>query len=172
LLLLDIDHFKDVNDRYGHPCGDLVLKNVAGLIKGRLRNSDIAARCGGDELAVILRETNKSKASKVAEKLRRQLGQSLFAWSGESFNVTCSIGVAAIPDIGVDDWNAFVESADKSLYRAKREGRNTVVAINSRRRQAVQIASLFHQHGGSLSWRRRKLRGKLPRYLFSLFHFS
>jgi len=72
LLLLDIDHFKEVNDRYGHPCGDFVLKNLAGLLKGCLRSADIAARCGGDELAVILPETNRSKASEVAEKLRRQ----------------------------------------------------------------------------------------------------
>ena len=137
LLLLDIDHFKEVNDRYGHRCGDLVLKNVAGLLKDHLRNSDAAARCGGDELAIILPETDKSKASKVAEKLRGQLGESSFAWNGELFSITCSIGVAAIPDIGIDDWNAFVETADKSLYRAKREGRNTVVAINSRKSPSV-----------------------------------
>jgi two-component system cell cycle response regulator len=137
LLLLDIDHFKDVNDRYGHPCGDLVLKNVAGLLKDHLRNSDVAARCGGDELAIILPETNLSKASAVAEKLRRHLGKSSFAWNGDSFRITCSIGLAAIPDIGIDEWNALLESADKSLYRAKRKGRNSVVAINSRRRQSV-----------------------------------
>ena len=137
LLLLDIDHFKDVNDRYGHPCGDLVLKNVAGLVKGSLRNSDVAARCGGDELAIILPETNLSKASEVAEKLRRHLGQNPFAWNGDSFRITCSIGVAAVPDMGIDNWNALLESADKSLYRAKRKGRNTVVAINSRRKQSA-----------------------------------
>jgi len=72
LLVLDVDHFKEVNDRYGHPCGDFVLKNLAGLLKGCIRSSDIAARCGGDELAIILPETNRSKASEVAEKLRRQ----------------------------------------------------------------------------------------------------
>jgi hemerythrin len=137
LLLLDIDHFKDVNDRYGHPCGDHVLKNVAGLLKDHLRNSDVAARCGGDELCIILPETNLSKASEVAEKLRRHLGKSSFAWNGDSFSITCSIGVAAIPDIGIHDWNALFESADKSLYRAKRKGRNTVVAINCRRRNSA-----------------------------------
>jgi diguanylate cyclase (GGDEF)-like protein len=137
LLLFDIDHFKDVNDRYGHPCGDHVLKNVAALLKGCLRNSDIAARCGGDEFAVILPETNKSKAAEVAEKLRRHLEKSRFAWNGDSFSITCSIGVAAVSDRGIDNWNALLESADRSLYRAKREGRNTVVAINSRRRPSV-----------------------------------
>jgi len=137
LLLLDIDRFKDVNDRYGHPCGDHVLKNVAALLKGCLRDSDIAARCGGDELGIILPETDKSKASKVAEKLRRLLGKTSFAWSGDSFSITCSIGVAAVPDRGIDSWSALLESADKSLYRSKREGRNSVVAINSPIRQSV-----------------------------------
>jgi diguanylate cyclase (GGDEF)-like protein len=137
LLLLDIDHFKEVNDRYGHPCGDLVLKNLAGLLKDHLRNSDAAARCGGDELAVILPETNKSKASEVAEKLRRQLEKSPIAWNGELFSITCSIGVAAIPDIVIDDWNALLESADKSLYLAKRKGRNIVFSINCRRRHSA-----------------------------------
>jgi diguanylate cyclase (GGDEF)-like protein len=137
LLLLDIDHFKEVNDRYGHPCGDLVLKNLAGLLKDHLRNSDAAARCGGDELAVILPETNKSKASEVAEKLRRQLEKSPIAWNGELFSITCSIGVAAIPDIVIEDWNALLESADKSLYLAKRKGRNIVFSINCRRRHSA-----------------------------------
>ena len=137
LLLLDIDHFKEVNDRYGHRCGDLVLKNVAGLLKDHLRNSDAAARCGGDELAIILPETNKSKASEVAEKLRRQLEKSPISWNGELFSITCSIGVAAIPDIVIDDWNALLESADKSLYLAKRKGRNIVFSINCRRRHSA-----------------------------------
>jgi diguanylate cyclase (GGDEF)-like protein len=137
LLLLDIDHFKEVNDRYGHPCGDFVLKNIAGLLKGCLRSADIAARCGGDELAILLPETNKSKAWEVAEKLRRQLEKSPFEWNGESFNITCSIGVAAFPDLGIDTWHSLLESADKSLYRAKGEGRNNVIVFNSCKRKAV-----------------------------------
>jgi diguanylate cyclase (GGDEF)-like protein len=137
LLLLDIDHFKEVNDRFGHPCGDFVLKNLAGLLRGCLRSADIAARCGGDEFAIILPETNKSKASEVAEKLRRQLEKSPFEWDGNSFNITCSIGVAAIPDMGIDGWHSLLESADKSLYRAKGEGRNSVIVFNSCRRKAV-----------------------------------
>jgi len=137
LLLLDIDHFKEVNDRYGHPCGDFVLENLARLLRGCLRSADIAARCGGDELAIILPETSKSKGSEVAEKLRRQLEKSPFEWDGESLNITCSIGVAALPDPGIDSWHSLLESADKSLYRAKAEGRNSVIVSNSRRRKAV-----------------------------------
>jgi diguanylate cyclase (GGDEF)-like protein len=137
LLLLDIDHFKEVNDRYGHPCGDFVLKNLAGLLKGCLRSADVAARYGGDELAVILPETNESKASEVAEKLRRQLEKNCFAWNGVSFSITCSIGVAAVPDMGIDNWNSLLDSADKSLYRAKGGGRNIVIAFNACKMQAV-----------------------------------
>ena len=137
LLILDIDHFKQVNDTYGHPCGDLVLKNLAGLLKRCLRSTDVAARYGGDELAIILPETDKSKASEVAEKLRRQLEKSPFAWNGDSFSITCSIGVAAVPDVGIDNWHSLLESADKSLYRAKGEGRNHVIAFDSHKMQAV-----------------------------------
>ncbi len=137
LLVLDIDHFKEVNDRYGHPCGDFVLKNLAGLLKGCIRSSDIAARCGGDELAIILPETNRSKASEVAEKLRRQLEKSPFEWDSKSFNITCSIGVAALPDLGIDNWHSLLESADKSLYRAKEEGRNNVIVFHSCSGKAV-----------------------------------
>ena len=130
LLLLDIDHFKNVNDTYGHPCGDLVLKELAALLKGCLRGTDVAARYGGDEIAVILPETTESKASEVAEKLRRRLEKSSFEWEGSSFSLTCSIGVSAVPEANIDYWNELLYSADKSLYRAKGKGRNHVIACN------------------------------------------
>jgi diguanylate cyclase (GGDEF)-like protein len=137
LLLLDIDHFKNVNDTYGHPCGDLVLKDLASLLKGCLRSADVAARYGGDEIAVILPETNRAKASEVAEKLRRQLEKTSFEWEGNSFSITCSIGVAAVPETNIDYWNELLSSADKSLYRAKGKGRNHVIAFNPGRGRAV-----------------------------------
>ena len=149
LLLLDIDHFKNVNDTYGHPCGDLVLKDLAALLKGCLRSADVAARYGGDEIAVILPETNRAKASEVAEKLRRQLEKSSFEWDGNSFSITCSIGVASVPETNIDCWNELLSSADKSLYRAKGKGRNHVIAFNpghgpalSRCRQSPQRRGL------------------------------
>jgi diguanylate cyclase (GGDEF)-like protein len=149
LLLLDVDHFKNVNDTYGHPCGDLVLKDLAALLKGCLRSADVAARYGGDEIAVILPETNRAKASEVAEKLRRQLEKSSFEWDGNSFSITCSIGVAAVPETNIDCWNELLSSADKSLYRAKGKGRNHVIAFNpghgralSRCRQSPQRRGL------------------------------
>ena len=149
LLLLDVDHFKNVNDTYGHPCGDLVLKDLAALLKGCLRSADVAARYGGDEIAVILPETNRAKASEVAEKLRRQLEKSSFEWDGNSFSITCSIGVASVPETNIDGWNELLSSADKSLYRAKGKGRNHVIAFNpghgpalSRCRQSPQRRGL------------------------------
>lgn len=137
LLLLDIDHFKKVNDTYGHPCGDFVLRELAALLKGCLRSADVAARYGGDEIAVILPETTKSKASEVAEKLRRNLEKSSFEWEGKSFNITWSIGVAAVPETNIDHWNELLYSADKSLYRAKGKGRNHVIAFTPGQGQAV-----------------------------------
>jgi diguanylate cyclase (GGDEF)-like protein len=137
LLLLDIDHFKKVNDTYGHPCGDLVLKDLAALLKGCLRSADVAARYGGDEIAVILPETTESKASEVAEKLRRRLEKSSFEWEGNSLSITCSIGVAAVPETNINYWNELLHSADKSLYRAKGKGRNHVIAFNPAQGRAV-----------------------------------
>jgi len=137
LLLLDIDHFKNVNDTYGHPCGDLVLNALAALLKGCLRSADVAARYGGDEIAVLLPETSESKASEVAEKLRRHLEKRSFEWEGNSFSLTCSIGVAAVPETNIDNWNELLHRADKSLYRAKEKGRNNVIAFNPGQGRAV-----------------------------------
>jgi diguanylate cyclase (GGDEF)-like protein len=137
LLLLDIDHFENVNDTDGHPCWDLVLKELAALLKGCLRSGDAAARCGGDEIAVILPETNESRASEVAEKLGRELEKSSFEWKGKSFNITCSIGVAAVPETNIDHWKELLYSADKSRYRAKGKGRNHVIAFNTGQGRAV-----------------------------------
>ena len=88
-------------------------------------------------MAIILPETNRSKASEVAEKLRRQLEKSPFEWDGKSFSITCSIGVAALPDLGIDNWHSLLESADTSLYRAKDKGRNNVIVFNPCRRKAI-----------------------------------
>ena len=82
VLLFDVDDFKQVNDRHGHSCGDAVLKNLASLIRGCLRSSDMVARYGGDEIAILLPETDKSKATEVAEKLRRLIEETGFEWNG------------------------------------------------------------------------------------------
>jgi len=135
VLLFDIDNFKEVNDIYGHICGDAVLVKIASLIRGCLRSSDMAARYGGDEIAVLLPETEKSKAGEVAEKVRRLVEKTSFERDGRTFNITCSIGIASAPDSCIRDWNALLDKADKALYMGKGEGKNVVFTFNSDKRQ-------------------------------------
>jgi diguanylate cyclase (GGDEF)-like protein len=127
LLMLDIDRFKDVNDHYGHPCGDFVLQEVGRLLKDCVRNTDIVTRYGGDEMGIILLEVTKALAMEVSEKLRREVEKHSFLWQGMSVKITVSIGVAAALEEGIKDWNGLVNAADQALYQAKDGGRNRVL---------------------------------------------
>ena len=129
LLMVDVDFFKQVNDAYGHPCGDLVLRELARIFKKTVRATDIVARYGGDELAVVLLETQKETALKISEKLRREVEKYPFKWEGEPFQVTVSIGAASAFEKGIRDWSTLLNAADKALYQAKAGKRNTVVAF-------------------------------------------
>jgi len=129
LLMVDVDFFKQVNDAYGHPCGDLVLRELAHIFKRTVRATDIVARYGGDELAVVLLETQRETALKISEKLRREVEKYPFKWEGEPFQVTVSIGAASAFEKGIKDWSALLNAADKALYQAKSNKRNTVVAF-------------------------------------------
>jgi diguanylate cyclase (GGDEF)-like protein/PAS domain S-box-containing protein len=124
VMELDLDHFKQVNDKYGHSAGDEVLKNFASLIRGRLRHYDFACRFGGEEFMIALPEARPEEASMVAERIRRDLEASHIQVEDNEINVTVSIGVAqwqigATPD-------SLIKQADDALYRAKRLGRNRV----------------------------------------------
>jgi len=130
LLMLDIDEFKQVNDGFGHPCGDLVLKHFAKILKSSVRKTDIVARYGGDEFGILLPETKKSMAMKVSEKIRREVERHPFCWGEQQLHITVSIGVAAALQEGVEDWNGLLNAADQALYRAKDGGRNNVMAFN------------------------------------------
>jgi diguanylate cyclase (GGDEF)-like protein/PAS domain S-box-containing protein len=128
LVLVDIDHFKLINDTYGHQAGDMVLRRVAELMQSQLRASDRVARFGGEEFAIVLPETTSSEAHDVAEDLRRSLAALRCKYvlgdgTAVDLAVTVSLGVAGLLDdmSGVDDW---VESADAALYFSKRTGRN------------------------------------------------
>jgi len=125
LIMFDIDHFKDINDQYGHLCGDAVLASVGVLMRDQLRGSDLKCRYGGEEFVALLPETPLDGARQVAESLRRALGDLQIEWKHEHVKVTASFGVtAALP--AELDINAFFGRADAALYRAKEDGRDCV----------------------------------------------
>jgi diguanylate cyclase (GGDEF)-like protein len=126
LILLDIDHFKKINDRHGHATGDLILSRVAGRIQRALRKYDTAYRYGGEEIAVLLPGTRMRQAVSIGERLRKTIDDQKFRGSnGRLVKVTVSVGVAQFEP--GDDTEVLFERADKRLYRAKRQGRNRVV---------------------------------------------
>lgn len=123
LLMIDIDHFKKVNDRYGHLAGDDVLRNVAQIIQKIIRDIDTAARYGGEEYIVILPNTEKNDALKVAERMRTTIENNRFAEIDNS-TITISIGIAGMPDNQIDTEDKLIRAADLALYRSKQNGRN------------------------------------------------
>ncbi len=126
LILIDVDRFKDVNDRYGHQAGDEVLIAVGDLVQLNVRPVDVVCRYGGEELAVILSETNEKGALIVAERIRRTVAESVTATpQGDTIQVTVSVGLAAFPRDG-DMPAQIIKAADEALYAAKQEGRNLV----------------------------------------------
>ncbi len=127
LLMLDIDNFKLINDRFGHQSGDLVLKKIGKLMKERIRTSDIIARYGGEEFAIILPKTSAEKGYKLAEILRTTIENTIFTSpEGINFHVTASIGVSEYP-VHADNKDNLVASADRALYTAKEQGKNQAV---------------------------------------------
>jgi diguanylate cyclase (GGDEF)-like protein len=136
LLMIDIDYFKVLNDTYGHQCGDYVMKEIAKILKRNVRGSDLVARYGGDELAVILVETGKKSALEVAQKLEEEIQKCDFVWRGKTVDVKVSIGVAAAPSAKIKHPDSLLNAADRALYKAKRTGKNSVaVAFESRKRK-------------------------------------
>lgn len=127
LLMLDIDHFKQINDRYGHLAGDHVLKELGMLIAGRIRSEETFARYGGEEFVLILPETPRQGAAELAEQIRQKIERHEFEFETERIPVQVSIGVASLESRQLEG-EAFVKIADENLYRAKRGGRNRVVA--------------------------------------------
>jgi diguanylate cyclase (GGDEF)-like protein len=128
VLLLDLDHFKAVNDRYGHPCGDAVLAQVGRTMMQTLRASDIRCRWGGEEFLLVLPETGLEAAKRVADSVCRRIGESRVIYGSEEVQVTVSIGVTVTRPGEVDTQNLLLR-VDAALYRAKNEGRNCVRAV-------------------------------------------
>jgi diguanylate cyclase (GGDEF)-like protein len=128
-LMIDIDHFKQFNDHYGHLVGDVVLKQVAETIRKSTREIDIVGRHGGEEFGVILIETDDSGAFFVAERIRHAVAERIFKAYDENLKVTISIGCSTYSQ-KLHDLGALVDAADGALYQAKREGRNRVCSAN------------------------------------------
>jgi two-component system, cell cycle response regulator len=126
LLMMDIDHFKGFNDRYGHQAGDLVLQVVAQQIERTLRTEDLFARYGGEEFAVLVRNTSELDSLVVAERIRTLVERTAVTWEGQALNVTLSIGVACNAATA-EPPNVLLGRADRALYQAKGQGRNRVV---------------------------------------------
>ena len=134
LIFCDIDHFKNINDNYGHHLGDVMLKTVAQILSGgmgelkiisRLRKSDIVARYGGEEFVAILPETSAKNAATAAEKMRTVIEEHQFTFNDELIKITMSFGVAGYSE-HVADVEEFIQFADHAMYRAKADGRNRV----------------------------------------------
>jgi diguanylate cyclase (GGDEF)-like protein len=138
LLLLDIDRFKKLNDTYGHPAGDAALRHTAQLLTHQLRKSDLAARFGGEEFAVLLASTDHAGAQHLAEKVRAEVEHGRLVYDGARLGVTVSIGVAVWPADGREP-GALVAAADRALYAAKESGRNRVVSASTAPQIAVAI---------------------------------
>ena len=136
-LFIDIDHFKEVNDNFGHETGDLVLKKVAELIRAQLRNIDVVARYGGEEFAVLVEQAGQDWATEVAQRIQQSVFGTIFVEdSDEPCSLTVSIGVSTIecPDKELNSFDLgreLLRKADKALYKAKQDGRNKVMLDSS-----------------------------------------
>jgi len=126
LLMLDIDHFKKVNDTHGHLAGDAVLAQLANVLSRAVRNEDVVARFGGEEIAIILRAIGIDQAVHTAERLRKLVEGTSVESGGKTLKATVSIGVAGFPTTPTKTVAELIDAADKALYRAKHAGRNRV----------------------------------------------
>ena len=151
VALADIDHFKRVNDTYGHLAGDAVLREAAGRLKSVLRPYDRIGRYGGEEFLVVLPGCTSEEAGIVAERMRRCMGGNPVETNQAKIEMTCSIGVSASVKSDTRDLEALIHEADEALYVAKREGRNRVVQSPSRflpRLSSVGVSDLMSMSAG------------------------
>ncbi|MCP3872283.1 MAG: GGDEF domain-containing protein [Desulfobacteraceae bacterium] len=125
VFMFDLDHFKKVNDTYGHLAGDKVLQGVASVVQKNMRTGDILSRYGGEEFIAILPETDKVKAMELADRLRIQISKKIITYDNDTIKVTASFGVAQLNRLA--DMTRIIQDADTMLYKAKLNGRNTVM---------------------------------------------
>ena len=141
LLLIDLDDFKQVNDRFGHQAGDEVLSCVGRLLKEGCRGTDVVARYGGEEFAVLLPNTTMARAEEIGRRLLRRLANHVFVFGERSLQVTASIGAATLAKSNAIAVDQLITRADQALYRAKREGKNRVVTAERPQSKAASAQS-------------------------------
>jgi diguanylate cyclase (GGDEF)-like protein len=127
LLMLDIDHFKVINDTLGHLAGDLTLRDLGGCLRSEIRSDELLARYGGEEFAAVLTENNQAEAAEVAQRLRQAVQHHSFVFEGRRYQVTVSLGVASTQGDEALPPQELIRQADERLYQAKHAGRNRVV---------------------------------------------
>jgi two-component system, cell cycle response regulator len=125
-VMADLDHFKSVNDTYGHDAGDTALKTFADILTTQTRESDMCARLGGEEFLVMMTHADKEGAQRAVERIRKQFEGTTFAFGSLTMTATASFGIAGFRGIKPPDWNALVARADTALYAAKHNGRNRI----------------------------------------------
>ena len=125
VAVIDADHFKSVNDKYGHIAGDFVLRKIAHVIQGVIRKDELLARYGGEEFVIVMPESTMEQSAMLAEKVRKLIEETEFSFEDHVIPVTVSVGVAA-HYAKLQDVDAFIQAADEALYRAKETGRNKV----------------------------------------------
>jgi two-component system, cell cycle response regulator len=132
LVMFDIDHFKKINDTYGHLTGDHALVKLAEVIQQTIRKEDVFARYGGEEFAVICRGVDLAGAHLFGERIRAKVEAQRFSYNNVPLQMTVSVGVAAVSDVGMRAMLELIGIADDALYQAKRQGRNRVIAAGER----------------------------------------
>ena len=127
VIMCDLDHFKNINDRYGHEAGDAVLRTIAGVLRGALRDTDALGRWGGEEFIAVLTDTDTRAAAEIAERMRIAVYATEFGRPAEG--VTISLGVSTVHTVAdaATAWDALIKEADLFLYEAKKAGRNRVM---------------------------------------------
>lgn len=145
VVMMDLDHFKKVNDRYGHQTGDMVLRRVTECCREAIRATDIIGRYGGEEFLIVLPDTDARGGMMVAERIRKMVEEAvILAENGERLRVTVSLGVCDIPRPGINTVEKLIEAVDQALYEAKRRGRNRVCAYTAEE----EVASWIEPIGG------------------------
>jgi len=136
-IMLDVDHFKQLNDNYGHETGDVVLKELAALLSKMTRTEDVACRYGGEEFVLCLPGASATIAMSRAEEIREAMSNHTFYYEGQNIGqVTVSLGVSVFPEHGLDAKDLF-KQADKALYQAKEAGRNQTVLAQSSESKSI-----------------------------------